>query len=263
MPKTYDKARTAGLFETGKLAVLIDEGSASASEIVSGAIQDWDRGVIIGRRSFGKGLVQQEYELGDGSSMRLTIAKYYTPSGRSIQRPYEEGSENYYGDIIKRYKDGEVFNQDSIKQEKKTVFKTLIKGRTVYGGGGITPDIYIPIDTSMYNPFVNEVFGLSLLQEFAYNYYASNKGVFSKYNSVQQFNTMFVVDNNLYTQFVKYCTDHGLSKESLAYAEKSRPYLSLRLKAFLAKQGWKTDGFYEVVAKEDKMVQRAILELKK
>lgn len=263
MPKTYDKARTAGLFETGKLAVLIDEGSASASEIVSGAVQDWDRGVIIGRRSFGKGLVQQEYEVGDGSSVRLTIAKYYTPSGRSIQRPYEDNVEDYYGDISKRYKDGEVFNQDSIKQDKKTIYKTLIKGRTVYGGGGITPDVYIPMDTSMYNPFVNEVFGMSLVQEFAYNYFSANKNLFSKYNSIEQFNTNFIVDNNLYTQFTKYCFDHGVNKATAIYTEKSKPYLSVRLKAFLARQGWKTDGFYQVVVKDDKMIQRAMLELKK
>jgi carboxyl-terminal processing protease len=263
MPRTYDKARTAGLFETGKLAVLIDEGSASASEIISGAVQDWDRGVIIGRRSFGKGLVQQEYEIGDGSSVRLTIAKYFTPTGRSIQRPYEENVADYYGDISKRYKDGEVFNQDSIKQEKKEVFKTLIKGRTVYGGGGITPDIYMPLDTSMLNPFVSEVYGLSLLQEFAYNYYAGNKAAFAKYTSAEQYKTSFTIDNALYSQFIKYCSEHGVSKEASVHAEKSKVFLSNKLKAFLAKQLWKSDGFYSIIAQDDKMVQRAVLELKK
>ena len=263
MPKTIDKARTVGLFETGKLAILIDEGAASASEIISGAVQDWDRGIIIGRRSFGKGLVQQEYPIGDGSSVRLTIAKYFTPSGRSIQRPYHGNNEKYYSDLLKRYEDGEVFNQDSIKQDKKTAFKTLIKGRTVYGGGGITPDIYIPIDTSMYNPFVTDVFAKGLLQEFTYNYYAGNKNVFSSFPSIALFKSNYQVDNTLYAQFVNYCVQHGINKDALAFSEKSKPYLSSRIKAMFAKQIWKTDGYYEIVSKDDKMVQRAILELNK
>ncbi len=263
MPRTYDKARTAGLFETGKLAILIDEGSASASEIVSGAVQDWDRGVIIGRRSFGKGLVQQEYELGDGSSVRLTIARYYTPSGRSIQRPYEDNVDDYYQDISKRFKDGEAFNQDSFKQNKKTIYKTLLKGRTVYGGGGITPDIFMPLDTSILNPLISEVYGLSLLQEFSYNYFLANKNTFAKYTTIEKFTNNFMIDNSLYAQFLKYCLEHELSKSTITFSEKSKVFLSNKLKAYFAKQIWKNDGFYAIITQEDKMVQRAILELKK
>ena len=251
------------MFEKGKLVVLIDEGSASASEIVSGAIQDWDRGILIGRRTFGKGLVQQEYPIGDGSSVRLTVAKYFTPSGRCIQRPYEKNIMDYYEDISRRYKDGEIFNEDSIHQNKKEIYKTLIKGRTVYGGGGITPDIFMPLDTSMYNPFVSEVYGLSLMQEFSYNYYTSHQSEFSKYTSVVNFKDNFKVDDYLYKQFTGYCLAHGVEKEAATFSEKSKTFLSNKIKAYLAKQKWRTDGFYRIVADNDDIIQRALLELKK
>jgi carboxyl-terminal processing protease len=263
MPRTYEKASNMGLFEEGKLIILIDEGSASASEIVSGAMQDWDRGILIGRRTFGKGLVQQEYPLGDGSSVRLTVAKYFTPSGRCIQRPYEANINDYYGDINKRFKDGESFSADSIKQNSKKVYKTLVKGRTVYADGGITPDIFIPMDTSMFNPFVNEVFGYSLIQEFVYDYFAANKARFSNYKSAVDFRNNFILDDNLYAQFTAYCFAHGVKKESMAYTAKSRAYLGGKLKAYFAKQLWKTDGYFLVNAQEDKMIQRAMQEMKK
>lgn len=262
-PKTYEKARMVGMFEEGKLIILIDEGSASASEIIAGAIQDWDRGVIIGRRSFGKGLVQQEYPLDDGSSVRLTIAKYFTPSGRSIQRPYEKNVEDYYLDINKRYTDGEVFNKDSIKNNDKLVYKTLQKGRTVYGGGGISPDIFIPLDTSMLNPLVSEIYSLGMLQEFSYNYYNENKNDFKKYNSLEDFKNTYSVDNNLYDQFIAYCYSHGVNNKYSEYSSKSKVYLSNRIKALIAKQLWKTNGFYYISSQDDKMIQRALIELKK
>jgi carboxyl-terminal processing protease len=194
--------------------------------------------------------------------VRLTIAKYFTPSGRSIQRPYNDNVADYYGDINKRYKDGEVFNQDSIKQEKKIAYKTLVKGRTVYGGGGITPDIYIPMDTSMYTPFVLEVYGAGMLQEFTYNYYMENKAAFSNYKNIAQFNS-FTISDALYTQFVSYCLAHGVSKEAANSSEKSKAYLTNRLKAYFAKQLFKNDGYYNITAQDDKMIQRAVLELKK
>jgi carboxyl-terminal processing protease len=263
LPKTYEKARTDGMFEQGRLAVLIDEGSASASEIISGAIQDWDRGILIGRRTFGKGLVQQEFPIGDGSSVRLTVAKYYTPSGRSIQRPYEHNLSDYFGDISLRYKDGEIFSVDSIRQDKKKAYKTLVKGRTVYGGGGITPDVFIPLDTSMYNPFVSEIFELSLLQEFTYTYYTSHKDAFRQYAAAEKFRNAFAVDENLYKLFVQYCLNNGVSKDAAAYSEKSKAFLSNKIKAYLARQLWKTEGYYRISADEDRTIQRALIELRK
>ncbi len=263
VPRTYDKAKSDGLFEKGKLAILIDEGSASASEILSGAIQDWDRGVIIGRRTFGKGLVQQEFPIGDGSSVRITIAKYYTPTGRSIQRPYEKDVSAYYDDISTRYKDGEVFNKDSIRQNKKEVYKTLLKGRTVYGGGGITPDIYIPLDTTMYNPFVMEVLGLSLMQEFSYNYCIAHKNEFKGYVSLDQFEQQFHMDDKIYSEFTVYCMSHGARIATKAYAESSKVFLNNKIKAYMARQIWRNNGFYRVVSDDDKAVQRAIQELNK
>jgi len=143
------------------------------------------------------------------------------------------------------------------------VYKTLIKGRTVYGGGGITPDIYIPMDTSMLNPFVMGVYTNNLLPEFAYNYFADNKAIFTKYTSADDFKTNFIVGDKLYNDFVSYCFEHGVPKSTESYVEKSKKYLSYRLKAFLAKQGWKSDGFYEVAAQDDKMIQRALQELEK
>lgn len=262
MPKTTDKAQNMGLFETGNLAILVDEGSASASEIVSGAIQDWDRGVIIGRRTFGKGLVQQEYEIGDGSSVRLTVAKYYTPSGRSIQSPYTEGAEAYYMDAFKRA-NHEAFSADSIQQNKKQVYHTLVKNRTIYGGGGITPDIFIALDTSMLNPFVQKVAETNALQEFVFNYYNNQKSALTVYKNEQNFNTGFKVDDLLYQQFVTFAQAKGANAAELKYAAVSRNYLSEKIKSYLARQLYNNEGYYYIAAQYDKMVQRAVQELMK
>ncbi len=170
MPNRKYRARQNGLFEEGNLVVMIDGNSASASEIVSGAIQDWDRGVIVGRRSFGKGLVQQPFPLGDGSMIRLTVARYYTPTGRLIQKPYEDGYEEYAMDLINRYNNGELSNEDSIVFPESQRYQTLELKRTVYGGGGIMPDYFVPLDTSSYSDYYRELIGRGIFNRFILHY---------------------------------------------------------------------------------------------
>jgi carboxyl-terminal processing protease len=256
-PKMVENAGKIGTFETGNLAILIDEGSASASEIVSGAIQDWDRGTIIGRRSFGKGLVQEEIPFNDGSALRLTVAKYYTPSGRSIQRNYENGSQAYYEDLNNRFKtNGEAYILDSTHHTKE-VYKTKIKNRTMYGGGGIQPDIFVPIDTSMINPLISEIFYNSILNEFSYNYYQNNKALF-KYNSTLEFERNYVVNDAIYNQFLDFAFQNGVNIKLKSYQNISKNYLSKYIKAYLAKQIWQMEGFLYMLSKDDKMIEKAL-----
>ncbi|MCB0511448.1 MAG: carboxyl-terminal protease, partial [Bacteroidetes bacterium] len=258
-PKMVQNAGKIGNFESGNLAILIDEGSASASEILSGAIQDWDRGTIIGRRSFGKGLVQEEIPFKDGSAVRLTVAKYYTPSGRSIQKDYSHGIESYYMETSNRYaKD----TTTKIEQKPKQVYHTKVKNREVFGGGGITPDILVPLDTSMFNPLVLEILYNSVMNEFVYNYYQSNKANF-KFKDIVDFDKNFNISNEFYQSFLQYAYKNGVSSKNSIYAEKSKSYLELRLKAFLAKQQFQNDGFYYVMSKDDKMIEKALKTVEK
>src|SRR4029079_19099401 len=169
VPRQEYNAGKEGVFEKGKLVVLVDELTASASEILTGALQDWDRATIIGRRTYGKGLVQGQYELHDGSMIRLTIARYYTPSGRSIQRPYDKGRKEYLQDIQERFDNGEMFNADSIHYLKnQKVYKTMEQHRTVYGGGGIVPDVFVPVDTSVVTHSVNRLYLDGRFDNFVY-----------------------------------------------------------------------------------------------
>jgi carboxyl-terminal processing protease len=249
-PESDYKAHTAGLFEQGALVVLVDEGSASASEILSGAIQDWDRGTIVGLRTFGKGLVQEQYPLSDGSALRLTVARYYTPSGRCIQKPYDKGDEAYYNDIVNRLHHGELENADSIKFNKTEKFYTLVKHRVVYGGGGITPDIFVPLDTSYSNDYFTKVFRQGLITEFSYNYYNRNEDKLKQFKTIENFKSGFNVDDKLYDEFIAYGTKKGVTGTPEQIKLSSVP-VRLQIKAHIARELWGQAGFYSIINDDD------------
>ncbi|HEY9256712.1 S41 family peptidase [Chitinophaga sp.] len=255
-PRTDYKTKRPGLFERGALAVLTDEGSASASEILAGAVQDWDRGTIIGRRTFGKGLVQEQYDLDNGGALRLTVARYYIPSGRSIQKPYGKGHDDYDDDIVERYHHGEMVNKDSIKITDTVPYKTNA-GRRVYGGGGITPDIFIPFDTSRFSPTLTAIYTRNTFSNFAYQYYTGHKEVFAPYKDAASFVKGFQPGNDLISDFKVYA-----KKDSVPGLDHLSPRdeveIRTRLKAMLARQLYRTEGFYETINAEDPMVKKAL-----
>ncbi len=255
-PRTDYKTKRPGLFERGALAVLTDEGSASASEILAGAIQDWDRGTVIGRRTFGKGLVQEQYDLDNGGALRLTVARYYIPSGRSIQKPYGKGHDDYDDDIIERYHHGEMVNKDSIKITDTVLYKTAA-GRPVYGGGGITPDIFIPFDTSRFTPTLTAIYTRNTFSNFAYQYYTTHRETFKSYKNAEDFTKNFQTTPELIGDFKTYA-----KKDSVPGLDHLTPRdeteIRTRLKAMLARQLYRTEGFYEAINAEDPMVKKAL-----
>jgi carboxyl-terminal processing protease len=246
-------------FNVGKIAILINEGSASASEILAGAIQDNDRGIIIGRRSFGKGLVQEQYDLSDYSAIRLTVAKYYTPSGRLIQKPYQVGEEEAYDeDTERRYLNGEMLHRDSIKVKDSTVYKT-VGGRVVYGGGGIIPDIFVPIDSITHN---NYFLNLNLfVSDFAYRYLDSNLSEFVSYKNAQSYAETFEPGQNMMQRFYDYaCKKGNFPKNDKIWSE-GKKYLSQSIKAQIGQQLFREEGLYRSLNKNDKDLIKAIEEL--
>ena len=255
-PRTDYKTKRPGMFEKGALAILTDEGSASASEILAGAVQDWDRGTIIGRRTFGKGLVQEQYDLDNGGALRLTVARYYIPSGRSIQKPYGKGHDDYDDDIAERYHHGELVNKDSIKIIDTIPYKTA-SGRRVYGGGGITPDIFIPFDTSRFTPTLTAIYTRNTFSNFAYYYYTGHKEVFGPFRDAGAFAKGFQLSNELMNDFKTYA-----KKDSVPGLDHLTPRdemeIRTRLKAMLARQLYRTEGFYETINADDPMVKKAL-----
>ncbi|MDR0371315.1 MAG: S41 family peptidase [Prevotellaceae bacterium] len=250
-----------GTCQEQPVVVLIDEFSASASEIFAGAIQDNDRGVIVGRRSFGKGLVQQQIPLSDGSAIRLTVARYYTPSGRSIQKPYEMGKGEEYGmDLFSRVEHGEFDNADSIHTADSPVYKTL-NGRTVYGGGGIMPDIFVPRDTTEYTPYLNKVVNYRYLYQYAFQYTDENREALNKLKSWQDMER-YLDTQDLLNKFVAYAKSKGI-EENTAQINKSSSLIGRQLKSYVTRNILGEEGFFPMFYKDDKTVKTAIKELKK
>ncbi|WP_341843303.1 S41 family peptidase [Chitinophaga caseinilytica] len=252
-----------GAFEKGNLAILIDEGSASASEVLAGAVQDWDRGIIIGRRSFGKGLVQEPFELDNGATLRLTIARYYLPSNRSIQKSYENGREAYEEDIANRYSHGEFVNGDSIRPVDSSLKfrKPGPSGAIVYGGGGITPDIFIPFDTTRYSELLTELYNRNVFGDYVYQYYTANAAEFAAFKDASSFNRDWQVNDKMMAGFRTLATEEGVKMDRAS--AKDNEEIRTRIKALLARQRWRTEGFYEVANAGDPAITRAVQELQK
>jgi len=262
-PKQSYSTEKSGVYEDGKLAVLIDEGSASASEIVSGAIQDWDRGLIIGRRSFGKGLVQEPFELSDGSAIRLTIARYYTPSGRCIQKKYNEGYDKYEEDLLNRFENGELEDELKTTINDTTKYYTKIKNRVVYSGGGISPDFKVTIDTSFNSKFLTHVAASGLLNKTAYQFVDANRTNLNNYKTVENFIAKFEVGNELINQLITLAENEKINKPTAADLARSEGFIKQQLKALIARQIWRDGGYFKVNSMKDKTIQKAILELGK
>ncbi|MCE2777497.1 MAG: S41 family peptidase [Algoriphagus sp.] len=248
-------ASKPGMFEEGSVIVLINEGSASASEILAGAIQDNDRGLIVGRRSFGKGLVQMPIDLSDGAELRLTIARYFTPSGRSIQKPYDEGYEAYERDELNRFEQGEYFSADSIKFNDSLKYQTK-KGRTVYGGGGIMPDYFVPLDTTMNSAYVNKLFSSVTSREYLLDYVTKNKGNFTKI-SVEDYYKNFKVSDAMLNDLVAFGKKNKVEFDAKDFA-KSKEYLRILIKAHLGRQLYDDSAFYKVINDINEVYQQAI-----
>lgn len=250
-----------GLFEKGKLIVLIDEGSASASEIVSGAVQDLDRGIIIGRRSFGKGLVQNSFPFPDGSAMRLTTARYYTPSGRCIQKPYENGVEDYYDDLNTRFRHGEFTNRDSIQFADSLKYYTTGK-RLVYGGGGIMPDIFIPLDTTENSKYLTDVYRKGLFNKFTLKYVDQHREEISKsYPDFNAFKTNFTVSDAIVEEFVAAGEADEIKRDEEGL-KASGAFIRRQLKALIANQVWGTSEYYQVINDSNPIVKEALIQMK-
>jgi carboxyl-terminal processing protease len=247
-----------GTLSDTRIAVLTDEGSASASEILAGAVQDWDRGVIVGRRTFGKGLVQNGFYLTDGSMIRLTIARYYTPTGRLIQSPYNEGYDKYLENFYKRYTDGELITADSTHFPDSLKFRTLVNKRTVYGGGGIMPDMFIPADTSKYSDYYRGLVRKGVVNSFTLEYSDKNrKKLASEYKTFEDFKKRFSFSPDEIAAFIKKAEDSGVKYNEQQFAISKGEVLNV-MKALIASNMWQINEYFRILNEDDVVIQKAL-----
>ncbi len=254
-PRKPYNASAKTSFTDIEVYVMIDEFSASASEIFAGAMQDNDRGIVIGRRSFGKGLVQEQIPLMDGSALRLTVARFYTPSGRCIQSSYKEGNEEYYENIYERFHNMEQLVADSVHFVDSLKYETK-GGRIVYGGGGIMPDFFVPVDTTGNSEYFTNIFRKGLIYRFAYAYADQHRGVLSSFTSAEEFE-VYLDKNNVLDEFVKYAEEKGIKKDAEGL-KLSKKIINTQIKAYVARNIIGEEGFYPIIQKIDKTLIRAI-----
>ena len=256
-PRREFFAKGDGKHQSGRLVVLVDEYSASASEIVAGAVQDWDRGMVVGRRTFGKGLVQRPIDLPDGSMIRLTVARYYTPAGRCIQKPYES-IEQYNADLIERYNRGEMMSADSIHFPDSLKCTTLKKGRTVYGGGGIMPDNFVPVDTTRFTKYHSQLSNRGVLLKVHFQLIDAYRDKWTKeYDDYAKFSQKFEPDESMMQQLIAEGEKAGVKYDEEQY-RKSEPLIKLQLKALIARDLWDMNEYYHTINVVNESVNKAL-----
>lgn len=252
----YKSTSDLNLFEEGALIILLDYGSASASEIVAGAVQDWDRGLIVGVRSFGKGLVQTQKDFSDGSAMRLVISEYFTPSGRCIQKPFQMSAKEYDMEVVERFESGEIYDQSKINFPDSLKFKTN-SGRVVYGGGGIMPDVFVARDTTQDSEYLSELIAQNIFRQYAYHYGDLHPELKDQFGSAEKFNKNFKVDDALLADFISYGEGKKVPMDPKGLAT-SRRDIGIYIKAFIGRRLFDNDAFYPIFHESDNVLRRAL-----